>query len=1437
MQNQRKTRWYGWCMAGLLLLTGASRGTEVAPAPQPENKGVLEEKLGGKDRILAYLSTDKPIYRAGETVYFRGVLLDAKTNIPASFENRPPQVSLVLKGPKGDIVARLTSTAVANTSGLSWTVPAGQAGGEYTATLTANGCAPAERKFDIRAYNPPRLKTQIEFVRKGYGPGDTVQGVVNVKRAEGGIPAGAKVTAIARVDGAEVARLENLAVDAQGNCAAEFKLPPAIEVGDGTLAFRIEDGGVIETASKTIPILAQNLDIAFYPEGGDLIEGLPCRVYVQARRPDGKPADVEGKVCPLGETGELLDVSKPMPRLKTSHEGRGVLFHRGGNPYPFFTPTPESTYALVLTKPSGIKKIFRLPAVKKTGATLRANKESYPYDSPISLTVFSTADSAAAKVTLCKRETEIVSATVEPGKETTLLLDAKDYEGVLIATVWDAQGKPLAERLVFRQPKFAVNIKITPEAKEFVPGGKVKLNIETTDAKGSPVETVVGLAVTDEAVLEMIDKREQAPRLPVMVYLENEVKDLADAQVYFDAKNPDAARDIDLLLGTQGWRRFILVKFDELVKTDPDAAKRALAFQQRNLIRPITGAVRAAADDDDDDDMPVPVMAPAMPAAAGAAQPEGAVDAAAQVLHNPQVLVANGRNQAIPAVPEEQRAVVLDELKKAEAPAAEDAKRNVADLEEKQDARAGEMKEEANAKINGDQIAIVAGVGRLFGRARPEPGQYVAIREYAHAVRKDRKPNDRVDFTETLYWNAGIRTGARDGKAQVEFSLSDSVTTFSVRADAFGNNGALGEATVGVESLEPFYIEPKLPVSVTAGDRIELPVAFVNSTDKTLKNANLLVKADGLDAAAPAPADLQPKERARRIVTLNAAKPGTYTITLSAAAGGYVDTVTRTLTVAPRGFPIEVAGGGLFSAEKKFVYKLTLPQTLVAGSLSAAAKVYPTPLANMQEALNALLRQPCGCFEQTSSTNYPLVMAQQYFTTHQGVDPATIKKAGDLLADGYKKLTGFECKDKGYEWFGGDPAHEALTAYGLMQFCEMSSLMPVDSGMIGRTRTWLLSRRDGKGGFLRNDRALDSFGRAPVPTTNAYIVWSLLESGEDPAKLAEEIAAVKKEGQEAKDPYVVALAANVLFLAKDNPAALELCKKLSAATGKDGSLTGATSITCSGGESLTIETTSLAILAWLRAQGEYAPQVEKSMQWLFESCKAGRFGTTQSTILALKAINAYDKARAKPKAAGSVQLRIDGNAFGKLVEFTPDTKGAISLPDFAAALTPGEHTLELVMTGGSEMPCGLEVKYYTPLPVSAAGCNLTLSTALSAETIAEGEPLEMKVKLTVGTQIASTPVAVIGIPAGLEPRHDQLKELVKAGRIDSYEVTGQEVVLYWRALKAGQVVELPLSLKAAIPGQYAAPASRAYLYYTDELKSWVPGLNITVNPQQLVLVE
>ncbi len=93
-----------------------------------------------------------------------------------------------------------------------------------------------------------------------------------------------------------------------------------------------------------------------------------------------------------------------------------------------------------------------------------------------------------------------------------------------------------------------------------------------------------------------------------------------------------------------------------------------------------------------------------------------------------------------------------------------------------------------------------------------------------------------------------------------------------------------------------------------------------------------------------------------------------------------------------------------------------------------------------------------------------MTMAQQYFQSHSGVDPKLVASAREKLERGYQRLVGFETKEKGYEWFGEAPGHEALTAFGLLHFADMKQVREVDTAMLARTREWLLqaARRQGR---------------------------------------------------------------------------------------------------------------------------------------------------------------------------------------------------------------------------------------------------------------------------------------------------------------------------------------------------------------------------------------
>ncbi len=1362
-------------------------------------------EFGGRDRYLTHVSTDKPIYRPGETLFVRGVILHANDRTPLPQQFAAGAV-IQVRGPKGNNVASGYVNSADSVLGFQWPIPAEQAGGEYSIQVTYpnHGYPPAKRKFDIRAYRAPRLKSQIVFLRDGYGPGDKVGATLHVERAEGGIPAGAKVTVIARVDGVEAFR-GPATVDAKGNCDARFELPKQIARGEGTLAMVVEDGGVVETASKTIPILLQTVDLQMYPEGGDLVAGLPTRVYLEARTPAKKPADIAGVV--LDADGERVG------EFRTEHEGRGRFA---------FKPVADGKYRLKITEPAGIKTEFPLPTVKPSGAVITASQDVIENDDAVKLKVGSTR-TGRYKITLSKRETELAAFHIKLKKNRTkslTLTPPSSADGVLVATLWSPDGQPVAERLLFRRPEKGINVKVTADENSYVPGGTAKLTVTTTDVNGEPVGAVVGLTVTDDSVLEMIEKREQAPRLPAMVFLEDDVRELADAHVYLDATNPQSPLAVDLLLGTQGWRRFAFVNVEQFLSQSGDDGRRVLALR---IVTQRDG---------------VPTSALAAPG--GAVRREGGfIDEIFRgrarnkngVVNAPKPVAApaEAKPQDDPAVADEpvadQPAASLVELPQASAKLQlPQPKLEAAAREENDDAK---KLRRALKQADGKRDADLFGLG--LDIAGPAVSSFIAVRVYAHAVRPGRQPGERRDFTETLFWSAGIKTDPQTGQASVSFGLNDSVTSFRVLADAFDRRGGLGQATPSIESVKPFYVEPKLPLEVTSSDRIQLPVGIVNATAKPLSNTSVSIEANGLQISPFTPFSLDGNQRARRLVNIDVGTfTGTTDFTLRASAGPYADKVIRTLTVKPLGFPYELARGGMLFSNDTLEHQFVIPDGTVAGSVSSTIQAFPTPLANMTAALQRLIREPHGCFEQTSSTTYPLIMAQQYFQSHSGIDPALIERSNALLEKGYRRLIGFECKQRGYEWFAADPGHEALTAYGLLEFHDMAKVRSVDAEMLIRTREWLLKARDGNGGFKRERRALHRWVADPA-VSNAYITWALLSAGE--TALEAEVAWLQDAVSSSQNSYVVALTANVMQLAGKKQAAVELMDRLVKLQSADGFINGATqSIVGSGGEALKIETTSLAVLAWLNDR-EYADHVEKGIQYLADACKAGRFGSTQSTVLALRAIVAYDQAMSKPKNPGSIEVLVDGARFGTPVRFDTKTEGAIELPDISEALTPGKHTVAIKMNGGSSMPHSLAVNLNTTRPNPNAECQVGLQVSLRDKTVDEGSITEAQVRVTNrADKVVPSPVAIVGIPGGLEVRHDQLKELVKSQKIAAYEVIGRDVVLYWRALDAKQSVELPISLIAAIPGSYTGPASRGYLYYTDEYKHWVDGLHVTITP-------
>ena len=123
------------CAVGVLAVCSAGLWWSGALAERKKPAEVAgSEALGGRDRYLAHVSTDKPVYRSGEKVYVRAAILHAADHTPVGRAN--PAVVQIL-GPKGETVVTAQAATEHGVAGFAWEVPDGQAGGEYVARVTA----------------------------------------------------------------------------------------------------------------------------------------------------------------------------------------------------------------------------------------------------------------------------------------------------------------------------------------------------------------------------------------------------------------------------------------------------------------------------------------------------------------------------------------------------------------------------------------------------------------------------------------------------------------------------------------------------------------------------------------------------------------------------------------------------------------------------------------------------------------------------------------------------------------------------------------------------------------------------------------------------------------------------------------------------------------------------------------------------------------------------------------------------------------------------------------------------------------------------------------------------------------------------------------------------------------------------------------------------
>jgi hypothetical protein len=481
-----------------------------------------------------YIQMDKPLYQPGETLWFKATLFDSATL--AAYGNAT-SFTCSLLDPRGAAVVKKTVRMQAGAGENDIPIPEGIAGGEYTLRVECKGGPTEERPVIINAYQAPLIQKKLLVLGQAYGPGDRVEATAEFHRGTGEALAKHPIVASVLVDGQTVQQLA-LETDAEGKLAIAFDLPDTIESEDALLTLKVEQGGITESISRTIPILLAKLNVDFFPEGGDLVVGLPSRVYFQALKPNGKPAELKGVV--------VDDTGAEVAQVESYHHGMGRFL---------IAPVAGHSYELRVTRPVGIDRRYRLPAAKASGVVMTVEDNSDGSDCRVD--VYATEAMAGATVIAARRDRVCAIQTLDlQAGANSVVLRPEAGQGVIRITVLAADGIPLAERLVYRGRGQDMTVRITPDKDHYMPREKVVLTVKTTLPSGLPAPADLALAVVDDRVLTLAD--DKTARILAHLYLEKDLPgEIVEPNFYLDPEEEKSPLALELLMGTRGWRRFV----------------------------------------------------------------------------------------------------------------------------------------------------------------------------------------------------------------------------------------------------------------------------------------------------------------------------------------------------------------------------------------------------------------------------------------------------------------------------------------------------------------------------------------------------------------------------------------------------------------------------------------------------------------------------------------------------------------------------------------------------------------------------------------------------------------------------------------------------------------------------------------------------------------
>ena len=289
------------------------------------------------------------------------------------------------------------------------------------------------------------------------------------------------------------------------------------------------------------PVVGKN-DIQFFPEGGELIKGVPTQVAFKAINQKGLGVDL---------TGTLTDNDgNQITTFTYSHLGMGSFY---------LNAEGAKTYKANITFKDGSKKSFDLPKAIESGISIQAtasNPELINFKIVANDTYFQQNQGKSIYIVAqnggriyyaaqSKLQTQVTAAKIPADKFPS---------GIIQMTLFAADGQPISERLVFVLHKNAMNLTLKTDLPAYKPRQKVRMTVSAKDS----TQRLAGdfsISVTDLQKVP-VDENTETTILSSLL-LTSDLKGFVERPNYYFIKTDEKKRqELDILMLTQGYRRF-----------------------------------------------------------------------------------------------------------------------------------------------------------------------------------------------------------------------------------------------------------------------------------------------------------------------------------------------------------------------------------------------------------------------------------------------------------------------------------------------------------------------------------------------------------------------------------------------------------------------------------------------------------------------------------------------------------------------------------------------------------------------------------------------------------------------------------------------------------------------------------------------------------------